>query len=227
MLQGEGLPADTIVPPTAASLYEAVTRVVKQYPYDLRRAEQLMAEVGYSKGQDGVFTGAAGTFSPEVRGISEGDEGRETTIVADLLRRTGMDARLNVMPTAVLEDNDELKSTYPAFRTNQTSPTASLSAERMLGSRASAPANRWSGTNKMGWSNEEHDRLYDAWSKALDRDERTALIIQIARVTSEELPYVPMYFAPDVVAHTADLVGPRTRALQTTRHGNVNEWHWK
>jgi ABC-type transport system substrate-binding protein len=73
----------------------------------------------------------------------------------------------------------------------------------------------------MGWSNEAHDRLYDAWSGALDHGERTALIIQIARVTSEELPYAPMYFQPDVVAHSADLVGLKTRGLQTTRHSNT------
>ncbi len=227
MLQGEGMPADTIVPPTA-SLYEPVSRVVRMYPYDLRRSEQLMADVGYMKGLDGFYTSSTlGAFSPEVLGIAEGDEGRETTIVTDLLRRVGVDARLRLVPTVLLEDNDEMKATYPAFRTNQTSPNASLSAERMLGSRAASPANRWSGTNKMGWSNPEHDRLFDAWSKALDRDERNSILMQIARLTSEELPYIPLYFAPDVVAYSADIVGPRTRGLQTTRHGNVYEWSWR
>ncbi len=227
MLQGEGMPADTIVPPTA-SLYEPVSRVARTYPYDLRRTEQLMGEVGYVKGPDGFYTSPTfGTFSPEVLGIAEGDEGRETTIVADLLRRVSVDARLRLVPTVIMEDNDEMKATYPAFRTNQTSPNASLSAERMLGSRAAAPANRWSGTNKMGWSNAEHDRLFDAWSKALDRDERNSILMQIARVTSEELPYIPLYFAPDVLAHSADIVGPKTRGLQTTRHANVYEWSWR
>ncbi len=227
MLQGEGLPADTIVPPTARALHAAVARVARTYPYDLRRVEQLMAEVGYARGPDGLYTGPAGTFNPEIRGIAEGDEGRETTIVTDLMRRASMDARLNLIPTVLLEDNDELKATYPGFRTNQTSPNASLSAERMLGSRVASPANRWSGTNKMGWNNPEHDRLFDAWSRALDRAERMELLVQIARVTSEALPYIPLYFAPDVVAHSADLVGPKPRALQTTRHGNVYQWHWR
>ncbi len=227
MLQGEGMPADTIVPPTA-SLYEPISRAVRMYPYDLRRTEQLMADVGYVKSGDGFYTSATlGTFSPEVLGIAEGDEGRETTIVADLLRRVNVDSRLRLVPTVLMEDNDEMKATYPAFRTNQTSPNASLSAERMLGSRAATPANRWSGTNKMGWSNAEHDRLFDAWSKALDRDERSGILMQIARVTSEELPYIPLYFAPDVLAHSADITGPKTRGLQTTRHANIYGWSWR
>ena len=225
---GEGaMPADIIVPPSAA-LHDAVDRVAMKYPYDLRRTEQLLGEAGFTKGTDGVYVSPTeGRYAPDVLGIAEGDEGRETTIVADYLRKAGVDAQLRLVPSALIEQSDELKATYPAWRTNQTSPNANLGAERMIGSRVATPENRWSGTNKMGWSNPEHDALFEAWSRSLNRDERNAIAVQIAKLTSEELPYIPLYFTPDVVAHTSNLVGPIPRGLETTRHANVYAWHWK
>jgi peptide/nickel transport system substrate-binding protein len=222
MLDGEGTPADSMAPPSAG-IYPAVERAITKNPYDLRRTEQLLGEVGYTKGPDGLFTG----FRPEVLGTSEGDEGREATIVADYMHRAGIDVQLRLVQRAQLAQSDELKATYPGFRTNQSTPDSKLSADRMLGSRAATAENRWSGTNKMGWSHAEHDRLYDQFTRALNRAQRTEILVQIMKITNEEMAYIPMYFTPDLVAHTAELVGPVARGLETSRHANLHEWHWR
>jgi peptide/nickel transport system substrate-binding protein len=223
LLEGEGEAAETIAP-RRVSYDDEIQRMASKYPYDLRQSEQLMAQLGFSKGADGMYVGPTGRLTPEVLGLAEGQEGQETTIVVDFLRRGGFDAQLRLVPSALINQSDEMKATFPAWRTNYTPTNRSLGAERLLGSRAAAPENRWAGTNKTGWSHPEHDRLYDAWTKALDRDERNRLIVQIARIESEELPYIPLYFNTDGIVHTTSVRGPYSPAIETTPYENIHQW---
>ena len=66
--------ADTIPPPTAP-YFAAVDRATAKYPFDPRRTEQILGELGYAKGSDGIYTSPSdGRFQMEVRGVSGGDE---------------------------------------------------------------------------------------------------------------------------------------------------------
>ena len=89
-----------------------------------------------------------------------------------------------------------------------------------------APANRWSGSNKSGYSHPEYDRLYDAWLAAVDPREREQVVIQATKFMSEEIPMLPLYFNYLVVAHVQRLAGPLPKAPASTPHHNVHEWRW-
>ena len=86
---------------------------------------------------------------------------------------------------------------------------------------------RWQGQNRIGWSNAEFDRFYDAFGSRLDRDQRNQAMIQIARVLAEELPALPFYFNVGVIAHTASLRGPKAAAPTTTEYWDIHEWSWR
>jgi peptide/nickel transport system substrate-binding protein len=227
MFEGAGLVAQTMGPPTL-SFYDELLRVTTNYPYDLRQTEQLMAEVGYTKGGDGFYTSqVAGRFAPEMLGLAEGDEAQQTTIVADYLRRAGIDAGLRLAPAAQLAQSDEMKATFPGLRSNYTGGTVDMGQQHLITSRIAGPENRWRATNRIGWSTPEHDRLFEAWSGALDRTERNQLMIQMLRTVNEELPGLPLYFELSVTAHTGALEGPRTIAPDSTAYGNLHEWIWR
>jgi peptide/nickel transport system substrate-binding protein len=223
LLEGEGEGAETIAP-RRVSYDDEIQRTVPKYPYDPRQSEQIMGELGLTKGSDGMYVGPGGRLGLEVLGIAEGQEGQETTIVVDFLKRAGFDAQLRLVASALINQSDEMKATFPAWRTNYTPTNRSLGAERLLGSRVAAPDNRWAGTNKTGWNHPEHDRLYDAWTKALDRDERNRLMVQIARIENEELPYIPLYFNTEVIVHGAAVRGPYSPAIETTPYENIYQW---
>ncbi|MPZ13867.1 MAG: hypothetical protein GEU73_05500 [Chloroflexi bacterium] len=226
LTEGLGPQAEVVAPP-GVRYYADLERVAPRYPFDLRRTEQLMADAGFFKGSDGFYASAAeGKHSPDMMGVAEGQEGQETTIIVDYLKRAGIDAQLRLVPQARLQEFDDMKSTYPAWRTNYGLGSAkSLSAERLLGSRAATADNRWGGTNKMGWSNADHDALYDQWTRTLAMSEADDVLVQIGKIQMEELPYIPTYFDPDVVAHTTGLAGP-TLGFGTPWH-NVHEWAWR
>ena len=227
MLEGQGMVAETLVPPTV-SFYAEADRAVAKYPYDPRHSDQLMAEAGFPKATDGFYTsGSEGRFGLQVRGIAEGQEAQETTIIADYLRRAGADPTLDLVPSAQRIQSDELKATFPAFTANNATIYRDLGLNKNLTSRIASPANRWSGSNKSGHTNPEYDRLYEAWTTTLDRTQRNTIIVQLLRLANDDLPALPMYFNFDVVAHVAALEGPQPVAPDSTYYANVHEWHWR
>ncbi len=228
MLEGEGNVAESMIPPTV-SFYPLVDQAVPKYPHDLRQTEELMGAAGFTRGADGVYTSPTeGRFGPEVRGLAEGQDAQETTIVVDFLKRAGIDSPLNLVPTAVYNQNrDEQISTFPAIRTTYATLFGDFAMNKFITSEIAVAERGWRGTNRTGWSNAAFDSVYDRFTRALERDERQHLMAEMARLLNEELPVMPMYFNFEVVAHTASLTGPTVAAPTSTVHGGVYEWSWR
>ena len=228
MLEGEGTIAESMIPPNAG-FYPLVDRGLTKYPYDLRRAEELMAEAGFTKGADGVYASLSdGRFAPEVRGLAEGQDAQETIIVVDFLRRAGIEAGLNLVPTAVYNVNrDEQISTFPALRTTYATLAGDYAMNKFSSAEIATAEKAWRGSNRTGWLYPEFDRVYDGFSKALDRGDRNRLMAEMARLLNDQLPVMPMYFNFEVVAHGVGLVGPEVAAPATTEHGKIHLWEWR
>jgi peptide/nickel transport system substrate-binding protein len=227
LLEGEGIVGESMVPPNVG-YYDAVDRAITKYPFDARRTDQLLAEAGMVRGADGLFLGPADArFMPELRGLAEGQEAQETTILADFFRRAAVDANLNLAPASQRAQSDEFKATFPGLTTNYNTLNRDFGMAKNVTARIAAPENRWSGSNKIGWSNPEYDRLYDAWNTTLDRNERNGRMIEMLKLVSEELPSFPLYFNFEVVAHVAALQGPLLAAPEAARYGNIHQWHWR
>jgi len=175
-----------------------------------------------TKGADGVFASAdERRHAPELLGIAEGLEGLENTAVADYLRRAGIDAQLKLVSARFASDA-EFQSNFPAWRGTQ-----AMLPSRLATAAIATPENRWSGINKNGYSNPEHDRLYDLWTKALDRAERNDLQVQLYKSMNENLPGLPLYFNFWVIGHRAELEGPQARAPETVPlYSNLYAWRW-
>jgi peptide/nickel transport system substrate-binding protein len=230
MVDDRGMAAETMVPPVVG-YYAAADRAITKYPYDVRRTEQLMTELGYPKAADGILVSStAGRLSPELGGLSEGQEAQDTTIVADYLKRAGIDARLNLIPAAMRSgpQADEMTATFPALNTNNNSLNPPMLAmEKFTSATIGTPANNWRGTNKMGWSTPEYDRLANAFTSTLDSKEGDALMVQMLVMASNELPALPLYFNFSVAAHVGSLHGPEAATPSSTLYYNIHQWEWR
>ncbi len=226
LLEGEGMVADSSIPP-AAEAYAGVDRAIAKYPYDLRRAEALLREAGFTKGTDGFYASPTlGRFTTEVRGVSAGQEAQETTIVSDDLRRAGIDNTLNLLPAAQRSTDEELKGTFPGLTTNWKTLGISL-LNSLQTSTVAGPSNRWTGLNRSGWSNPEFDRLFELYNTTLDRPQRNQHTAAIMKLLTEELPILPMYFNFEAVAHVSNLQGPEPFTPESSYYGNIHTWQWR
>ena len=82
------------------------------------------------------------------------------------------------------------------------------------------PGNRWTGTNRGGWSNPEYDRLVTRFNASLDREQGLAAITQAMKLMTEEVAAIPLYYSYDIAAYVAALVGPQ----DAVNFWNVYEW---
>lgn len=219
MYEGQGKPLDAMVYPHEP-WFEAVDRAVVKYPYDLRRAEQLMSEAGFARGADGTYTSAAeGRFNAELR-ISAGDENeREVAILAEGFRKAGFNVTEYPYPVALTRDG-EFRATFPGLLQNP----AGGGASSLISSGIPSTENRWSGANRGGWSNPDYDRLYEAFQTSLDPNERNQQMAQLMRISSEQLSVLPIEYSFTVIAFVTGLQGPLST---NSPNWNAHLWEWR
>jgi peptide/nickel transport system substrate-binding protein len=87
--------------------------------------------------------------------------------------------------------------------------------------------NRWRGSNRSGWNNPEYDRLFDTFTTTLERERRNQLVVEMARLYSEDVPGLSLYFGLAVLAHTAGLRGPGEVPPETDVSWDIHRWDWR
>ncbi|HZT06853.1 MAG TPA: ABC transporter substrate-binding protein [Chloroflexota bacterium] len=226
LFEGQGFTGDTLVPPTV-SYFADVDRAITKYPYDVRRAEQYMAEAGYTKDQDGFYATRTGDrFHTDVRVTAGPEFERGQAILIDTWRRAGFDVSGSVLAAAEARDR-EARQTFPGMA----SRGGGFEERSLIGAEIGSAANRWTGDNRGGWSSAEYDRVYDSFSGTLDRDERERLGIQMLKLISDDVPVYPMYIGLQVNAQVAGLSGPDpgtsgfgALSPATLPYWNIGEW---
>lgn len=204
----------------------AAARGIVPYAYDAQRAEELMREAGFARGNDGFYRSPTGArFTAELKTTAAPNWEAEMTIMAAEWRRSGFDIQDAVLPQARAQDA-EVRMTFPAMFTSTTSL-----GERalLLYSIAEIPRaeNRWRGGNRGGWVNHEFDRLLDAFTSTLDPAERSMLVERMARIYTGDLPVIPLLFNSLPAAHVAALRGPVVTAPETLLAWNVHQWEFR
>lgn len=217
LIDGQGAAAHTLIFPHV-DFFPEVDRVISKYEYDVRRAEQLLNEIGYTKGPDGVFSSPTlGRLAFELWGLSGTQNESEISIHADMLRRAGFDIAEYIVPAALLQDAS-VRATFSGVHS-----TSAGTVEGMHTRNIPTQQNRWQGGQRSGWVNAEFDRLIEIWDSTLDRSERNRLMVQAARIYSEETPSIPLYYNVEVLAHVAALSGVRAPMAAY----NMHEWQFR
>ena len=200
----------------------ATEPAVVQYPHDVRRAEQLFNEGGYTRGTDGNYTHPTlGRFALELRTNASDQFETEMHVVADSWRKAGLEVTEAITPPALVQDG-QTRATFSGVYIYGGGNWES--ALRGYGSAFVPSAeNRWTGGNRGGWRNSDWDRLLVAYDTTLDHTQRGQVAAQLARLYSDELPAIAMEFDPDVNAYVKNLTGPRGGPREATVW-NIHEW---
>jgi len=198
MQQGLGQPAEVWVYPDD-DVYGEVQNTIAKYPYDLQRSAQQLADAGFTRGADGMYVGPAGDrLAMRVDYVMDPAFDQETAIMADGLKKAGIDLAINPLSRAQWRDPTRGPS-FPALQNQGGGVLENLYAQ------IPTSENRFVGTNRGSWINPEYDRLQSAFKVTLDRPARRQQIVQMAKVVSEELPSIPLYYRAKVVPHIPQL----------------------
>ncbi len=225
LYSGEGILSDFIISPKS-EFGPAAEPAVVRYPLDARRTEQLMTEAGFTRGADGTFASLAdGRFAAEVKTNAAADNEAEIAILASGWRQAGFEFQEAVLP-AVLAQDGQARSTFPGVYTFNTGVGESTLIDQTT-ARIPRAENRWVGGNRGGWSNAEFDRLVEAFTTTLDRDERARQAARMAAIYTEDLPSISLFFRTQPWAFVSALRGLAIVAPESNMAWNVHEWEFK
>jgi peptide/nickel transport system substrate-binding protein len=218
---GEGAMAETFVTPNLSYAGE-LNRIITHYPYDSRRAEELMAEAGFTKDREGLFASGERLgvgFMVEAGAQNE----RDLAIMENTWRRAGFDIRPQIIAASQLRDQ-QLRATFPAMYSTATGGGERNALAQFTSPEAPRPENRWAGSNRGAFMNPEVDRLFEAFSTTLERPERDRQAIELLKIVSDQVPSMMLYFNFYVSAHNAAVHGPDPNAYDTLVFWNIHEW---
>jgi hypothetical protein len=121
----------------------------------------------------------------------------------------------------------ELRNTHPGI-----SSTGGRNGEESLADHASpripSPQNRWIGSNRGGWvAPPEFDRLATSFPITLDKAERTRMVIEMAKIFTENAAVISLFFSPTVTGIAAGLTGPQTPGGDASLAWNIHEWEFR
>jgi peptide/nickel transport system substrate-binding protein len=217
---GKGLIREIYSHP-AEEHYDTVFRAVThRYSYDPRRAEQLLAEAGFSRGPEGGWRTPTGDrFTFEQYGLGGTTDEKDSAIIIENYRRFGIDATSHVFATA--RSSQEERSKISGML------NGSVALPDIYHTRnAARPENRWTGANRYGFVYPEIDRFIDGYLTSLDQSERIQNLAMVEQIAMEQLPAIPTYYHAVVIAHSMALKGVVKNLL---RAGGTERlmWAWE
>jgi peptide/nickel transport system substrate-binding protein len=222
MLPELGTPADSWFRDTDA-LRPLVEDAIPRFPYDPAPAAQLLAEAGWTPGGDGVLVHqpSGERFDLEIWNTESSGAEKETSIVASFWKAAGVNATLNIIPAARIPDR-EYRSKLPGV--GLSGPNfEGFYIDRLHSKDATSAANRWTGSNRGGYSNPRVDTILDRLAVTIGRDERIALHRDRLREQMGDVAAMPLYWDIDVV-----LVSERVSGVLENATGlktwNIHQW---
>lgn len=180
--------------PTDDPKYEWMKDAVVRYPYDARRAQELLAEAGWQRGPGGVMRNAAGERISLQHTTSQGGQWEAVqAITADAWRSLGIQVEEYVIPQAARGDR-ETNSQFRSFNGAVVAFNTLTYMRQFLTTECPTAANRWVGTNAGCYSEPEMDRVSEALQTTVIPTEQQRLWRQWAQLFTRDLPALPLYY---------------------------------
>jgi peptide/nickel transport system substrate-binding protein len=162
--------------PPIDPLYPAVNPQVKKYEYDPRRAETLLREAGWTKGQDGLVRDASGQqLNLSMMSVPGDLESLESQVVIDNWKSIGVSGQLAQLSRQEWRSN-ELRSKFPSVAYNRRGFT--LESMVWLEENLSTAERRWAGQNRIGYINPRLNELWPQVLGAIDPKQREKYLVE-------------------------------------------------
>jgi len=203
-------------------LYPLVKDSFPNFSYEPRRAQELLAQAGWSPGPDGVLVHqpSGERFEYEVL-IRPGDGPlRQGSIIRDYWKAVGVTLELHPLTPAEANDNQMQATRTGAMMV--TNSGASIAGLRMHSSTIPRPETRWTGNNRGRFSSPTVDGILEKLQVTIDRDTRVELNKQLIGEISWKVVNFPLYWGIQPILMRQGVTGPRLAGNAST--GNI--WAW-
>jgi peptide/nickel transport system substrate-binding protein len=206
--------------------YAAIEARIPRYGYDPARAAQMLEELGYRRGADGLLRDGAGTpLSVELRTTAQYDIQRSAQLaVADGWQNLGLTVEQVMIPVQRQRDA-AYRATYPSFELLNGPPSDVPGLASLHGSRARVPENNFIGSNYPRYMNPEFDALIDQYFATVPTSERTEVLGRIAYHIADQLTEMGLFNSatPIMIGNRLDGVSAPTD-VRASQAWNAHAW---
>jgi peptide/nickel transport system substrate-binding protein len=189
------------------------------YPFDLKKANQLLDEAGYPRKEGGV------RFKLAINDIPGQTYNNDAEMIKDSLKEVGIevDHQLisNVVATDLLFNRREFDM---AIRTFMVGPDPTIALAATFDSKQ---IGKGSFTNCMGYKNLETDALLEQAQVEMDPAKRRSLMLQWQRIIMTELPAYPLIHDTSREAYRKEWIGVPANPWLTLSMFAENIWWTK
>jgi peptide/nickel transport system substrate-binding protein len=210
---------DTFVQPREPE-YRDVESSIVRYAYDPRRGGQLIEEMGYTRGGDGVFRDSANQRLEVELNSSRADSFLKLIpALDDDWRRIGVGVAIDWVPPQRMRDA-EYRANFRSF--SLSGQSAHLT--RFHSSEARLPERNYRGANNARYMNAEMDALIDRYFATVPKPERNRVLAQIVHHLTDQVVVLPLIWQvdPTMIGNRLTNVGAASR--YTTQVWNAHEW---
>jgi peptide/nickel transport system substrate-binding protein len=193
LFEGQSPVSDTFIPPGDVK-WPWVADVAVRYEYDLRRAEQELAQGGWRRGADGLLVRSSGEkVALPLWTTGGGQSEQELAMIGDYWKATGMTVDQVVLPNAQARDQ-ALRASFPAFEITQQGLSFENQTRRFESASCPTERGRWTGSNRGCYTTPELDRTIAALQMAIDPADQRRHYRDYIKLLTEELPVLPLWF---------------------------------
>jgi len=196
------------------------------YKYDLRQATQLLDEAGWVLDKSKGYRYKNGEKLSLQFMTTAGNKIRELiqTYLQTKWRDVGIEIIVKNEPPRVLFGEAVRKSLFSgmvlfAWSSFPERPPLSLHSKSIP-----SEANGWSGRNTFSWSNARVDELIEKIDLEFDGKKRASYAQEIARIYSDELPALPMFYLTENAVYPQNLKNFRLTGHQFYETNEVEKW---
>jgi peptide/nickel transport system substrate-binding protein len=215
----------TILNPSRSEEYNAAKDGVVRYPYDPRRASELIESLGMRKGTDGTYQDSAGQKLVLELRTTQGDVQQERSMfsAADYWTQVGLGTEPVLVPSARRGD-DQYRATFPGFDIRRNPHRPESLRTYFHGSQAPLPERNYRGNNYGRYMNPEFDAMIDRLDKTISKPERYTQIKQITTFITDQVLTIGLFYDVEVTMRTSRMQNVSTRGDQMNEVWNVQDW---
>ncbi|NUN06685.1 MAG: peptide ABC transporter substrate-binding protein [Bdellovibrio sp.] len=207
--------------------YTADPGMITLYRYSKREAGKLLDEAGWKMGADGYRAKDGKRLSLNFQ-TTAGNKTRELVQVylQNQWKQAGIEVLVKNEPARVFFGDTMSKRKFEGLAlfawvsSPENSPRSTVS-----GKAIPTAANGWSGQNFHGWSNPQVEKNLDALDLEFDAKKRAALVHQILKAYTDEVPVVPLYYRSDISVTPKSLKNYKMSGHQFYETNNVEDWN--
>ncbi len=219
-----------VVPPAVSPMVSTQLKVYDDEPYakygkpDPDKVTALLTEAGWSRDGDGPWTkdGTPLTLTWVAGAGSMPFRAKVAQLVQEQLRRQGIGVEIRLIPTEVLYSHT---ATHGQFHLGEWSELTGVEPlpNLIFGCDEIPRKPTWAGKNRMAWCDEQAEQKMSAADATVDPTERAALVHEANAIIADQVPLLPLFQSPDVVAWRSHVQGLKLNP-SANHTWNMDEW---